>query len=60
MTEISKVDSIMYFISRQLPAFTVKIICSDLKVPTEQQIIFGVIGYFTNQNNFNCINTSQN
>ena len=26
----------------------------------EQQIIFWVIGYFTHQNNFNCVNTSQN
>ena len=26
----------------------------------EQQIIFGVIGYFTHQNNLNCVNTSQN
>ena len=60
MTEISKADSIMYFISRQLPAFTVKTLCLVLNVPTEQQIIFWVIGYFTNQNNFNCVNTSQN
>ena len=28
--------------------------------PSEKQIIFWVIGYFKHQNNFNCVNTSQN
>ena len=31
-----------------------------MALKSEQQLIFGVFGYFTHQNNFNCVNTSQN